>query len=67
MNLDQCLVDEYHKIRDMRNKIAHGDNVSLTIKQASNMSKSLRDISYKLNCHIIKYFLISENFIPNER
>lgn len=63
MKLSDSLILEYHNAREIRNKIAHGEDAELTIQQVTNYSKSLRAIALDLDQHLLRYYFISENFI----
>lgn len=63
MNLGEALIQEFHNARETRNKIAHGENVNLTIEQVTNASKTLRTIALATDQHLLKHFFISEKHI----
>lgn len=65
MVIPDDVVDSYHNTREIRNKIAHGETVELTIKQVTEMSKLLRGISLELDQHLLRYFFISESYRGN--
>jgi len=52
------------EIRETRNKIAHGNVITVELKQAIQNAKSLRKLAAKVDQHICKYFLIIEGFKP---
>jgi hypothetical protein len=62
MDLSDDTVESYHNVREVRNKIAHGEQVVLTLKQVTDMSKSLRKIALKLDQHLLRYYFISEEY-----
>jgi len=63
MNLSESLVLDFNNARDIRNKIAHGENIALTIEQVTNISKTLREITLSVDQHLLKYYFISEKYI----
>lgn len=63
LDLSPSLIDEFHNARDLRNKIAHGESVNLTLGQVSKVSKTLRQIALKLDQHLLRYYFISELYI----
>ncbi|WP_421197474.1 HEPN domain-containing protein [Aeromonas enteropelogenes] len=65
MVIPDDVVDSYHNTRDIRNKIAHGESVELSIKQVTEMSKLLKSIALQLDQHLLRYFFISENYRRN--
>lgn len=62
IELSDVDIEKYHNAREIRNKIAHGESVELSIKQVTEMSKLLRGLALKLDQHLLRYFFISENF-----
>lgn len=63
MELSDSLVLDFHNAREIRNKIAHGESLQLTISQVSNISKTLRNIAMKVDQHLLRYYFISEKYI----
>jgi hypothetical protein len=49
-------------IREIRNDIAHGSRVALTLKQALKIGKDLKDIAAKVDRHATEHFFILEAF-----
>jgi hypothetical protein len=49
-------------IRETRNDIAHGSHVTLTLKQALEIGKDLRDVAAKVDRHATEHFFILEAF-----
>lgn len=52
----------YDSIRKIRNKIAHGDTVSLTLDDVRKANDFFRDMTFRVNSHIIENFLIIEKY-----
>ena len=65
MRIDESLVLDFHNVREVRNRIAHGDAVNLTIEQVTNMSKTLRTIALDLDQHLLRYYFISESHLTH--
>jgi hypothetical protein len=63
MEMSDSLIEEFHNVREIRNKIAHGEEVNLTIQQVTNASKTLRTIALATDQHLLKHFFICENFV----
>ena len=51
---------EYSKIRELRNKVAHGEQTSVELRAALAASKFLRDLLKRVDKHIITYTLLCE-------
>lgn len=62
MDLDDKTIKEFHKIRDKRNKIAHGTIIRLSLKEVMGMNRYLNDLAQKIDQHLVKYFLVIEKF-----
>lgn len=60
MTDDEILL--FHNIREARNNVAHGHAVSLDLTKVTNMCKFLRTIALRLDQHILRYFMISEEY-----
>ncbi len=52
----------YHEIREIRNKIAHGDKVTLTLDDVRKANDFFRDMTYKINTHLQENFFILEKY-----
>jgi hypothetical protein len=63
MDMSDSLIHDFHNVREIRNKIAHGEEVNLTIQQVTNASKTLRTIALATDQHLLKHFFISEKFV----
>jgi len=63
MNISDSDVLKFHNVREVRNKIAHGEEVNLTIEQVTNMSKDLRGLALEIDQHLLRYYFISENYL----
>lgn len=63
MNLDDKAVERFHSIRDTRNKLAHGENVNLSLRDVSEMNDFLRKFSNLINQHLVQHFFVSERYL----
>jgi len=52
----------YERIRNIRNKIAHGVSVSLTLDDVRKVNDFFRDMTFRVNSHIIDNFLVIEKY-----
>lgn len=50
------------RIRETRNDIAHGSQVTITLKQALEIGKDLREIAAKVDRHATEHFFVLEAF-----
>jgi hypothetical protein len=64
VDLSEREIEKYHEIRDIRNDIAHGNPVVLTIKQVVAWNAALRDIALKASSHISEHFFVIEKYVP---
>ena len=55
-------VNEFHRIRDIRNSIAHGKRESFDMPNAMKCNKFLRELSVKIDNHIVNNFFVIERF-----
>lgn len=55
-------VEEFHRIRDIRNSIAHGKCKSFDMPSAMICNKFLRNLSVQIDSHIVNNFFIIERF-----
>jgi hypothetical protein len=62
MQISELLVEQFHEIREIRNKIAHGKKVDLAIKDVTAMNSVLRDFALALDRHLVNNFFISEKY-----
>jgi hypothetical protein len=64
LDLSEAEVRRFHEIRELRNSIAHGDPVNVTMKQAVVMNGSLRALAVKISAHIADHFFVIEKYVP---
>ncbi len=55
-------VKEFHRIRDIRNSIAHGKRKGFSMPDAMACNKFLRDLSASVDKHLVNNFFIIERF-----
>jgi hypothetical protein len=60
LKLDRIDIEQFDRIRDYRNKIAHGTKVKLCIREAIEMNSFLRDLALKIDQHLIEHFYVFE-------
>lgn len=53
-------IEGFHRMRETRNRVAHGKNVNLNVREVVEMNTQLRDIAQKIDQHLVQNFLISE-------
>lgn len=54
---------EFHKLRDDRNKIAHGKNLKYSLQKAVKASNFFRELSLKIDQHVVENFLVVERYV----
>jgi hypothetical protein len=64
VDLSEAEIKKYHKIRDIRNGIAHGDPVILTMRQAVEMNRALRNLALKISSFLAEHFFVIEKYVP---
>ena len=64
VDLSEAEINKYHEIRDIRNGVAHGDPVTLTMRQAVEMNGVLRDLAQKISSHLAEHFFVIEKYVP---
>jgi hypothetical protein len=63
MQMSSVDVEKFHNIREIRNKIAHGENVSPSLKNFAEMNEFLRNFAYSVDKHLNEHFFIFEEYI----
>lgn len=64
VDLSAAEIEKYHKIREIRNTIAHGQATTLSMKDAVGMNKSLRELAIKISDHFTENFFVIEKYAP---
>lgn len=54
---------EFHNIRQLRNEIAHGDQVNLNLKNITDKCKLLSQIARDFDQHLLRNYFISEHYL----
>ena len=62
LRMSQNEKSQFHGIRDMRNKIAHGEPCSPNLDNAFEANRFLSNLAIKVDAHIVHNFLIIEKF-----
>lgn len=62
MNINDDDVKEFHRIRDIRNSIAHGKNKGFDITAAMQCNTFLRNLAVKIDKHIVGNYFVIERF-----
>lgn len=62
LNIKEEDIEMFHKIRDIRNSIAHGKNKNLDIKSAMKYNKFLRKFAVSIDKHIVNNYFVIEKF-----
>ena len=62
MDIQKNEIDRFHTLRDHRNKIAHGKNLSYDLKRAIDANYFLYNLAKAIDEHVIKYFFINEKY-----
>jgi RiboL-PSP-HEPN len=57
-------IEEYHRIREIRNSIAHGQATSLSMREVVGMNKWLRELAIKISDHFTENFFVIEKYAP---
>ncbi len=60
--LDPKDVKYYHKVREMRNQIAHGHSVKVSLKELSKINDLFRRWSLLINEHLLANYFIIEDY-----
>lgn len=62
MEVSDEIVEQFHEIRDVRNKIAHGHKIDISIKDVSTMNSLLRDFALEIDRHLMNNFFLTEKY-----
>ena len=62
-NFDDQMLKTYISYKDKRNNIAHGERVSYSMRETKNMFDYFRDLSYKIDQHLIANFFVNERYV----
>lgn len=63
INLNDDTMNKFNGIRDIRNKIAHGEVVTLSIRQVMEIIVFLRELAIKIDKHFIENYFVIEKFV----
>jgi len=62
LDLSESERSRFHMIREERNGIAHGKNLSFDLQKAIDVSNFLRLLSMKIDTHIVENFMVIERY-----
>jgi hypothetical protein len=62
--LTRAEVEQFHNIREDRNKVAHGDAGALDMRKVTAMGLFLRKLAVKTADHLSEHFFVIERFAP---
>jgi hypothetical protein len=57
---DKTLKETFNSMRDLRNKISHGDNPTIDFAKAMDYIRFLRDLAVKIDKHLVEHFFVLE-------
>jgi hypothetical protein len=57
-------VEQFHKVRDKRNSVAHGNAGALDMREATSTGLFLRKLAVKIAEHLSEHFFVIEKFAP---
>lgn len=57
---DKTLKETFNSMRDIRNKISHGDNPTIDFAKAMDFIRFLRDLAVKMDKHLVEHFFVLE-------
>jgi hypothetical protein len=55
-------INDFHKIRDIRNSIAHGKRKTFDMQSAMEHNKFLRDLTVRIDRHLVNNFFVIEKY-----
>jgi len=64
VDLSTADVQAYEEIRAIRNGIAHGGTMRLSMKQVVGFNKKLRDLAIKISDHLTENYFVIEKYAP---
>lgn len=62
VELDDKTIETFHNIREIRNRIAHGEKVRLSLKKVMEMNRFLREFARNIDQHLVEHFFIIEKY-----
>ena len=63
MDVEESTESRFHNVRDERNKIAHGKNLSYDLTKAVDVSNYFRELAMEIDQHICRNFMVIEKFV----
>jgi hypothetical protein len=62
MNMSEEKVTKFMEFKDRRNKIAHGEKVTLSMRQVMGIHKFLHELAISIDKHLIEHFFVIEKY-----
>lgn len=62
IELKNNTIETFHNIRDMRNRIAHGEKVRSSLKKVMGMNTYLRGLAKTIDQHLVEHFFVIEKY-----
>lgn len=62
ISLTETQRTRFHAIREVRNRIAHGDPVSLSVREARRMTNDLSKLAILVDQHLVEHYFVIEKF-----
>ena len=53
---------QYDRIRDKRNKVAHGRPEQIDLAYIRTVNDFFRDMTFRINTHLLEYFFVVEEY-----
>lgn len=63
MELDDETIDLFNSIRNVRNRIAHGEKVRMSLKKVMAWNKFLSGLAAKMDRHLVEHFFVIEKHV----
>jgi hypothetical protein len=60
VELTEDEISSYSKLRDLRNRVAHGKVTQIEFNEANSANQFLRNLAIKIDKHVVKHFLVIE-------
>lgn len=60
LTMAQSDVEDFHRIRELRNNVAHGKVTEVDLSRAIDDNRLLRSLAVKIDAHVVKHFFVLE-------
>jgi hypothetical protein len=64
LDLSDAERNEFHRIRKIRNRIAHGQPSTLSMTDSMKMNKALRQLAIRISDHLLENYFVIEKYSP---